>query len=227
MNKGLSAKQIKAIDQYTIESIGMPSLVLMERAALASAEAIMVDFDFKSAFILCGTGNNGGDGIAVGRLLHQAGKSVTLCIVGNLEHASEETTVQLRIAKNMNVPCVYKHDDHWPNDPDTLIVDALFGIGLDWAVENPYLEVIRRVNGLGYRKAAIDIPSGLSADTGSVLGAAIKVDKTYSIGFWKNGFSSKESETYTGEIQLLDIGYPPIYDMFHIIELEDNNGKQV
>ena len=108
MNKGLSAKQIKAIDQYTIESIGMPSLVLMERAALASAEAIMVDFDFKSAFILCGTGNNGGDGIAVGRLLHQAGKSVTLCIVGNLEHASEETTVQLRIAKNLNVPCVYR-----------------------------------------------------------------------------------------------------------------------
>lgn len=227
MIKGLSAKQIKAIDRYTIESVGMPSLVLMERAAIATVEAMMKDFEFKSALILCGTGNNGGDGIAVGRLLHQAGKAVTICVVGDPERASEETAAQLKIARNLNVPCVYSLENSWPDDPDTLIVDALFGIGLDREVEDPYLQVIRRVNGLGYRKAAIDIPSGLSADTGSVLGAAIKADKTYSIGFWKNGFSSKESETYTGEIQLLDIGYPPIYDMFHIIELEDNNGKQV
>lgn len=227
MKKGLSAKQIKAIDQYTIESIGMPSLVLMERAALATVEAMLNDFEFNSTYILCGTGNNGGDGIAVGRLLHQAGKTVTIFIVGDPERASEETRIQLKIARKLNVPCVYSLEDSWPDDSDTLIIDALFGIGLDREVEDPYLEVIRRVNDEGYRTVAIDVPSGLSADTGSVLGDAIKADKTYSIGFWKIGFSKEESSAYTGEIKLLDIGYPPLSELAHIIDQEENNGEQI
>jgi NAD(P)H-hydrate epimerase len=227
MKKGLSAKQIKAIDQYMIESIGMPSLVLMERAALATVDAILKDFEFNSALILCGTGNNGGDGVAVGRLLHQAGKAVTITLVGDPEHASEETTAQLKMARNLNVRCINSLEDSWPDDSDTLIVDALFGIGLDREVEDPYLEVIRRVNNGTFRTVSIDVPSGLSADTGSVFGDAIKADKTYSIGFWKNGFSNEESGTYTGEIRLLDIGYPSLSELTRIIDQEENNGEQI
>lgn len=227
MTKGLSAKQIKAIDRYTIESVGMPSLVLMERAAIATVEVMMKDFKFKRALILCGAGNNGGDGIAVGRLLHQVGKAVTICVVGDPERASEETAAQLKIARNLNVPCVYSLENSWPDDPDTLIVDALFGIGLDREVEDPYLEVIRRVNDGTFRTVAIDIPSGLSADNGYVFGDAVIADKTYSIGFFKKGFSSQESPAFTGEIQILDIGYPPLTELAHIIDQEESNGEQI
>ncbi|MCC5894807.1 MAG: NAD(P)H-hydrate epimerase [Alkalibacterium sp.] len=222
MGDGLSAREIKAIDHFTIHTVGIPSLVLMERAALSVTEAILKEYDYPEYSIVCGTGNNGGDGIAVGRLLHQSGKQVTLLLVGDFDKASKETKTQLSIARHLRIPVKAFPEEGFSNK-NALIVDALFGIGLNRDVKQPQLAAVRTINESSNHVIAVDIPSGLSADTGLIYNEAVKAEKTYTIGFWKKGFDNPLCRQFTGEIDVLLIGYPPESDYLHVLESEKNN----
>lgn len=219
MVKGLSAREIKAIDHFTINKVGIPSLVLMERAALSVTESILKDYEHNEIIIVCGTGNNGGDGVAIGRLLHQSGKQVILYLVGESSNASEETQTQLHIARQLSIP-IEKITGDVTFKKHALVVDALFGIGLDREVKQPHLAVIESINQSLNNVIAVDIPSGLSADTGLVYNEAVKAEKTYAIGFHKKGFENNKSKPFTGEIDVLAIGYPEEKYYQHLLESE-------
>ena len=168
----VTGAEMKAIDSYTIQELGIPSLVLMERAAL-SMVCRMKEKIHKSDRILClcGAGNNGGDAVAVARILFGQGYSAAVYMAGNPEKWTEETKKQIQIARNVGVPEYNELDLTHVR----VVVDGLFGIGLSKNVREPFQTLIETVNEWRERKQersvwAVDVPSGLSSDTGQALG---------------------------------------------------------
>ncbi|GAA0353088.1 hypothetical protein GCM10008932_02670 [Alkalibacterium iburiense] len=221
MNSYVSAVQMKAIDHYTIEEIGIPSSVLMERASLEIANSIIRNYDNKKIVCVCGMGNNGGDGVAIGRILFLKGLDVTLYLAGNLEKASDQMKLQVSIARKLSIPIVSTLPSEL--DDGTVVVDALVGIGLNRDIDSQLDKLITFMNQSQSPVISVDIPSGLSADEGRPLKNAVKATKTYTIGFMKNGFAKTQSKAYTGDIEVVDIGYPPYKLIKHIMEREEIN----
>ncbi len=207
MKVSLTGAQAKAIDQHTITQIGIPSEVLMERAALACADKACELTGPGVCWIACGSGNNGADGIAVGRILTQRGFSVTLILAGNEEHATDEYRLQKQIAHNLGIPMVSL--PQLPGSEPELIVDALFGVGLSRDVGEPYKGLIEVLSGkAGAKKLAVDLPSGINADTGAVCGCALAADATVTFGHLKNGLLLYPGRSYAGSVTVADIGLP-------------------
>ena len=185
--------QMKEIDRYTIEEIGIPSLVLMERAAMAVAEEVEKTFssplfDKKRDTILavCGSGNNGADAAAAARMLALKGFQASILLAGQREKCTQEMRRQLEIAGKLEIP-VMEYGEFLPGECSVLI-DGIFGIGLGRKVEGRYKEVINMMNRLSAKKViAVDIPSGIHGETGAVMGCAVKADVTVTFGFEKMG----------------------------------------
>ena len=152
--------------------------------------------------VVCGSGNNGGDGVAVARLLYLKGYNVTIYFAGNREKATEETKRQMFIAEQYGVEI----SDEYPKDIVNVIVDALFGIGLSREVTGKYAEIVRKMTEQDGYKVAVDIASGISADTGAVMGMAFAADLTVTFGFIKAGQLLYPGAEYTGELKVADIG---------------------
>lgn len=194
---------MKAADQYTIQTLGVPSLELMERAALACVRFFEErHLDLSSACVVCGSGNNGGDGFAVARLLIEKGKKVTAVMAGNPSHATQETRVQMEAFRKAGGRI---SDEYEPNEY-SIIVDAVFGVGLSRKVEGRYEALIRRMNQAGGVKVAVDIPSGISADTGCVMGCAFRADYTVTFQARKIGLMLSPGREYAGRIVKKEIG---------------------
>lgn len=228
----VTGNQMKQIDQDTIVRIGIPSMVLMERASLAVAEAAEELAAYGKAFsgrtdalkdkvlsrqeraekrilCVCGTGNNGADGIAAGRILQGRGYDVTVLLAGNQEHATPENRQQQQIAAQLNVPVV-SASDFIPGDYD-VIVDAVFGIGLGRNVEGSYKELLERLSELKQAAVvAVDIPSGINSDTGAVMGTALAADVTVTFGYCKDGLVLYPGRAYAGMVKVADIGFSDI-----------------
>ena len=213
MKYAVTGTQMKQIDQDTIERIGIPSVVLMERAALAVAEAVeellkAMERPGKT-LIACGTGNNGADGIAVGRILHGRGYSVTVLLTGNPDHATEEHRLQQKIAAGLEVPVIKAEE--FETEPCAVIVDALFGIGLGRPIEGAYRDLMEQLSGIDTAKVvAVDIPSGIHADTGAVMGIALHADVTVTFGYVKSGLMLYPGKAYSGEVRIADIGFSDV-----------------
>ena len=193
----LDSKEMRKCDENTMQRRGMLSAVLMERAALACAEEIVKarpNPDI-SVLVACGTGNNGGDGLAVARLLYLKGYSVDILFPGKEEKSSVEAKRQLGIVKNYEIPVYTELLDKTYD----VIVDALFGIGLSRNIEGKYAELICRMNEMSGYKVAVDISSGLSADDGSVMGVAFQADITVTFGFAKTGHILYPGAELSGE----------------------------
>jgi len=207
MKYSMTGAQAKELDRYTIGQIGIPSVVLMERAALAVADAVCgLRPEPGIVWIACGTGNNGADGIAAGRILKERGYDVTVLLAGDLEHATEEHRLQQKIAGMLKVRMVPAAAFTWGHCD--VLVDALFGIGLCREITGAYRELMERL--LKQEKAqvvAVDIPSGIHADTGVVMGAALRADVTVTFGFYKNGLILYPGRSYAGEVRIADIGF--------------------
>lgn len=200
----VDSQEMKAIDNYTIQEIGIPSLVLMERAALAVMEQIEKRVNNKERILcLCGIGNNGGDGVAVARMLYQKGYKVQCRIVGNLQKCSKETSKQIEIAEKIGVPFVNKESQ----SEYTIIVDALFGIGLSRDITGEFAKIIEWVNQQDNQVFAVDIPSGICADTGHIKGVAINADVTVTFGYWKTGLLLFPGCACAGDVIVADIGF--------------------
>lgn len=207
MKEILTCSRMAALDKHTIEQMGVPSCVLMERAALAVTEELKKHFDRSRAsrekvLVVCGSGNNGGDGIAIARLLHLAGIPVELYLLGKEENMTVETARQLRIARNYSVPEVNNPAIH----EYTTIVDAIFGVGLSRPVEGRYGRVIDELNAADAFRVAVDIPSGISGDTGEIMGTAFRADLTVTFGFRKRGHCFYPGRAFSGEVHVADIG---------------------
>lgn len=194
--------QMRSADLYTIQEIGIPSLVLMERAALESVRLMEEEkLDFSKVLILCGSGNNGGDGYAIARLLHLKGHDVSILFVGKESSRSEENRKQKEIAAYYGINVVDVLEDKY-----TLVIDAVFGTGLKRNIEGIYEHLIVNANMLGGTKVAIDIPSGIHDENGSVMGVAFCADYTIAIAFTKRGLLLYPGAEYAGKILIGDIG---------------------
>lgn len=199
----LNSAQMKQYDAETIRRVGIPSLVLMERAALCTAEEIKKSgFDLSSVLVVCGSGNNGGDGFAIARILDEWGIQVKLAFVGKNQSMSEETRVQRNICEN----CGIKTSTNFMEREYTTIVDAIFGIGLSREVQGRYAEVMEWINQQDASVVAVDIPSGISADTGKVLGIAVRADLTVTFAYKKVGHVLYPGTEYCGRVVCRDIG---------------------
>lgn len=204
----LDSYGMKQCDKYTIEKIGIPSLVLMERAALSVVEEIEKEFSVENrrVLVVSGTGNNGGDGIAVGRLLALKGARVDFCVVGSPEKYSQEMKQQVSIAVNLGFQVENIHIS-MEKEYD-IIIDALFGIGLSKDIEGEFARAIEHINHFGKhgKVYAVDIPSGIQADTGEVLKTAVRAYKTVTFQYLKAGLCLYPGNQYTGEVCVKDIG---------------------
>lgn len=199
----VSSEEMKKYDAVTISHYGIPSLVLMERAALAVTEEIEKRTKRgQRVLVLSGCGNNGGDGIAVGRILMQHGYLVDFVLLGNREGCSEETGRQIAIIEKYGCLLQGKLED---KEYD-IIVDALFGIGLSRAVEGSYAQAIEKVNNMSAFICSVDIPSGIDSDTGRVMNKAVKADITVTFAFEKLGHIFYPGCEYAGEVICRDIG---------------------
>lgn len=199
----MNSAQMKACDTYTIEQKGMPSAVLMERAALAVVEEIQASFpESKRVLVLCGSGNNGGDGFAAARLLLLAGVSADVYFAGKEVSLTEDATLQKKIFENYGGKVC--------RNPEfaeyTLLVDALFGIGLSRNVTGSYASVLQAAGEAALPVVAIDMPSGISADTGEVMGTALRADVTVTFAFSKLGQILYPGAEYCGRLVVRDIG---------------------
>lgn len=205
MKKVVNSKQMKAIDAYTIETVTLPAMVLMERAALQVTECIKKYSSKKDRILaVCGIGNNGADGIATARILIMDGYLVDILIVGDEHAASLEAKQQLTIARNLGIS-IYSN---LKISEYTIIIDAIFGIGLSRPVVGFNENMIKTINAGDYQVFAIDIPSGLSADTAKPMNIAVKANYTITFGLNKLGLILHPGCEYAGEVIIADIGFP-------------------
>ncbi|SCP95162.1 NAD(P)H-hydrate dehydratase [Anaerobium acetethylicum] len=199
----VNSSEMKRCDKATIEKIGVPSMVLMERAALSIVEELENgEFNLKRILIVCGAGNNGGDGFAAARLLFLKGYEVDVAFIGDEDRLSEDAGTQMALLKNHGKEV----ENTIPDREYTTVVDALFGIGLNTEISGRYAEAVDRINSMDARVLAADIPSGVSADTGQVLGTAVKADVTAAFAYKKLGQVLYPGAVYCGRTEVRDIG---------------------
>ncbi len=203
MKYSLSASQAKEIDRYTIEEIGIPSEVLMEKAAMGVAYAVREIAGHSDEIIaVCGTGKNGGDAMAAARILAMAGYSVKIRILGDMKTAAKETKLQLKIAKNAGVKVLKK-----VNYSDfKVVIDGIFGIGLSRQITGDIYKEIEQINATGLRVISVDVPSGVGADDGRIFGIAVRADVTVTFGSIKTGCLLYPGAEYAGKTVIWDIG---------------------
>ncbi len=205
----LDSQMSREVDRYTIEQIGVPSMVLMERAALAVAQktaeyAVALGGNVRIA-ALCGCGNNGADGVAAARILSWQGMPVDIIIAGDVSHATEEFTRQKDIAVRSGLSV---SNDVRINEYD-IIIDALLGTGLTRDIEGRLAQLVETVNGLHRTVISVDIPSGINASSGHVMGVAVNASATVTFGYNKLGMMLYPGKEYAGETVVADIGFCP------------------
>ncbi|WP_089108152.1 NAD(P)H-hydrate epimerase [Secundilactobacillus mixtipabuli] len=204
MTRTVSIAQARQGDSHTIQEIGIPSLVLMERAALGATGRLLTgDFNLSNVLVFAGTGNNGGDGLAIARMLHVRDVKVTVMLTGAEDHTSTETAQQLKILHYYQIPVIPASTSL---SGYTTIIDAIFGIGLDRPVEGKFADWIKAINASSAKVFSVDVPSGLNADTGEPQGATVKATATSTFAYAKNGFVTDQGKQYTGELFVEDIG---------------------
>jgi NAD(P)H-hydrate epimerase len=213
----LNSTQMREADRRTIDDIGIPSLVLMENAgrqAVAAMEAMYADLSDRQVAVLCGHGNNGGDGFVVARTLAQRGVDVSVFLVGRVAEVKGDARTNLEILGRLGITVVEVADSqawelHFSEVTDcNLIVDAIFGTGLNAPVTGLVESVIADINTSAIPVVAIDVPTGLSADSHEPIGPSIEASLTVTLGAPKLPLVLPPAETKAGDIVIADIGIP-------------------
>lgn len=212
----LSREQVRRIDQLAVERYGIPGLVLMENAGRGAAEIVDGLYGPQGrASIICGTGNNGGDGCVIARHLYNRGWTVEVHVVGPESRMTHDTRANWNIIRAMGLPAF--PDDELSSagarlhgaGATVVIVDALLGTGFTGLLRSPLVEWIDMLNAASKRAMiAIDVPSGLDADTGNASNTAIRADVTVTFVARKCGFERAEAAAYLGRVEVVDIGAP-------------------
>ena len=221
MQYAVTAEEMKKYDRNTSEHFGVSSIVLMERAALCICARIA---EFKSrqkqtrplrTLVICGHGNNGGDGLAAARILFQHGYKVQVALVGNFDKATDSCRLQLETADKYGID-IEKFDQVAGSDKSfdkyDIIIDAVLGTGAKRELEGEYLRAVNYMNKCKDNLEeyllllAVDIPTGIDTDTGAVLGNAVKSDMTVTFNYAKIGHLLYPGAEHTGKLFVEDIG---------------------
>ena len=217
----LSCAAVREVDRRAIHELGIPGIVLMENAARGAAEAArdLLGSARGTVWIFCGPGNNGGDGYAMARWFTIFGMQVELISCVPPEASRGDAAVMRKIAAALHIT---DHVAREAADYDrlaqrlseaALIVDALLGTGSSGAVRSPLDQAIRVINAAratqGPRVLAVDLPSGLDADTGAAAATTVRADVTTTFVAPKPGFDVPGARDYTGSVEVIGIGVPP------------------
>lgn len=211
----VTAKQIQKIDDIAINKYGIPSIVLMENAGRTVSLEIkkMLPKNKRSMVIVfCGHGNNAGDGFVVARNLKESVEDVKIFILGGAKDLKQDAKINYDIVRKLKIPLkefkavnlamineVKKAD---------MIVDAIFGVGLNRALEGLFFETVQAINKFSKKVVSIDVPTGLDATKGSIYGIAVKADKTVTFSLPKRGLFCGQGKKVAGKIVVVDIGIP-------------------
>lgn len=208
------AEQVRALDRIAIEDLGIPGAVLMERAGLAAFHACQQRWPgARRMTVVCGLGNNGGDGYVVARRAREAGLEVAVCQLGDASRLQGDALQAFQRMTQVGLKPVGL-DAEALSGAD-VVVDAIFGTGLDREVGGLWANALATIQAAGTPVLAIDIPSGLHADTGSVLGAAVRAELSISFIGLKQGMFTNEGREYSGTIVFDDLGVPAeVYHRF-------------
>lgn len=207
ISEALSVKAMRRADAGCLSRYGIPTLLLMENAGRIVAEVAlrMLGGESGPVGILCGGGNNGGDGLCAARHLHNRGVKVGVFLLKS--NLSRETRAQKNMARRMGIKMRRKLDSSFLSR-GRLLIDAILGTGTRAPLENDLLKTFERINRLKKPVLAVDIPSGMDADTGQPLGDCIKADVTVALAAPKKGFFAPEGKRHCGKIFVADIGIP-------------------
>ncbi len=205
----LSSEQIKEWDLFTIENEPISSIELMERASTKFVDEFIKKFQpNKKITIVCGHGNNGGDGLAIARILKSKGYlSIDILLLEKNKKGSEDFEINFKKTVKKNVRYFNPLVDSFENSD--IIIDAIFGSGLNKAVEGVFSEIISQINNSKAIKVSVDIPSGLMIDELNTKDNIVKANYTYTFQNLKKTFLFPESETFTGEVKIIDIELHP------------------
>lgn len=224
----LTRAQVRAIDRIAIERYAIPSIVLMENAARAAADLICTTTQpGDNVLILCGGGNNGGDGLAIARHLHNRGLGVRIALTVDPAKYTGDALVNLRIVQAMQLP-IGQITAAADIADARLIVDAIFGTGLTKWPRDPFGVLADQINDSGVNVVAIDIPSGLDCDSGKPFGSCIVATETITFAAMKLGFANPESSRWSGRVTVGDIGCPRelIADAAGFVELAQDDASR-
>jgi NAD(P)H-hydrate epimerase len=217
----MSREEIRAVDRWAINEVGIPGVVLMENAGSSCAELIkeeLAGVAEAKVCIFCGTGNNGGDGYVIARHLLNSGFKVVVVICGERDKIKGDAKINLEILERLGQPTkklkleggdIGGMVESFAGGAD-MIVDGLFGTGLSGQLGKDYQELIEGINAQNCAVLSVDIPSGLDCDTGEPLGAAVRASYTVTFVAVKKGFAAgMRAAQYTGEIFIASIGVEP------------------
>ena len=228
----------KKIDSFVINELKIPSIVLMENAAISFVKHI--DENEDNFLIICGKGNNGGDGYAIARQLFSKGKNVKIFCISN-ENMSNDCMINYKICKNMGIKIFYEIEELDKLLLDcNVVIEGIFGTGLNSEIKGIYQEIIQKINTASNNKKvySIDIPSGINGDTGEIMGISVKADITISFVTYKKGFLNSKVKDYLGKVIIENIGLnetninhlvkeyyltPNMVKSFHIKRNEDSH----
>ncbi len=206
----LTRQQVRAIDRYAIEQLGVPGIVLMENAGLNAAHVIASHFApiaGKTVLVVAGKGNNGGDGYIIARHLTHWGAEAIIFLACDPLAVGGDAKTNLEILHRLGLPVVTETGafDERIADAD-IVVDALGGTGIQGPVKSEMAHWVDRINAAGRPIVAVDIPTGLDCDTGQATGSAVEADLTVTFVAEKAGFAREGSGKYTGMVVTVDIG---------------------
>jgi NAD(P)H-hydrate epimerase len=213
----MSRDEVRAFDAWAINTLGIPGVVLMENAGRSCAEFIkkeLAGVTNPKVCIFCGTGNNGGDGYVIARHLLNSGFEVVVVVCGDRNKVKGDAKTNLDILERLgrSIEQLNLDDGDIPGRVKTfaadacLLVDGLFGTGLNGQLSDEYKQLIESINSQHRPILAVDIPSGLDCDAGEPLGAAIRASYTVTFVAVKKGFKAAKASAYTGEIFVASIG---------------------
>lgn len=219
----VTADEMREMDRQTIESFGLPGRILMENAGRGATRILLNRFDHLCDFdvgVVAGRGNNGGDGFVIARYLTQKGIPVAVYLLGKKDQVKGDAEANLKLLEPLNINVIELEnagqfkDQKSSMSQHNLWVDAIFGTGLNSDVRGYFRDVIEFINQSNKPVLSVDIPSGLNADTGQPCGISVRAHATATFGFAKLGHMTCPGVSYTGNLDIVDIGIPP-----HIVKI--------
>jgi len=208
----LTRAQVRQIDRRAITDYRIPGVVLMENAARGIAQVAWQMLGNKRngpVLIVCGGGNNGGDGLAAARHLHNGGAQVSILLTSDPGKYAGEAKANWEIVAAMKLPTAVADPAAIAATKPALVIDAIFGTGLSQAPRPPFAQIVAAMQGLGALILAVDIPSGLDCDAGTPLGpVCVRATCTATFVAQKAGFAHPPAKAFLGEVSVWDIGCP-------------------
>jgi len=217
----MTRDQVRVVDSWAINEVGIAGVVLMENAGRSCAELIkerLAEAASPKVCIFCGTGNNGGDGYVIARHLLSDGFNAAVIICGDSNKIKGDAKINLEILKKLGWPIdnlslkeadIAGGVENFVSGAD-MVVDALLGTGMRGELNEEYKQLIESINAQNVPVLAVDIPSGLDCNSGQPLGGAIRAECTVTFVAVKTGFTNPQADQYTGKVYVASIGVEPV-----------------